>query len=165
MKKGFISIYTLIVLLVLSLAITFIYEQNQKSLDHTKDLYHKKQAIYEAESTMNEYLDLNFDRIAGIILEDFDKMGKYDYQHYVVTESFKNSKGNEYSISTAYIKRNNEVIDEVDLTDLYLIRFYDSVSVAGSKANCYVYIKVAKNSDDREKNDKSRLNIVLKQSY
>lgn len=70
MKKGFISIYTLIIFLILSLTITFIYTQNENTNEYINDLYNKKQAQYLAESILNIYIDSNYEKIKNEILKD-----------------------------------------------------------------------------------------------
>ena len=67
MKKGFISIYTLIIFLILSLTITFIYTQNENTNEYINDLYNKKQAQYLAESILNIYIDSNYEKIKNEI--------------------------------------------------------------------------------------------------
>ena len=70
MKKGFISIYTLIIFLILSLTITFIYTQNENTNEYINDLYNKKQAQYLAESILNIYIDSNYEKIKNEILKE-----------------------------------------------------------------------------------------------
>lgn len=53
MKKAFISIYVLLILLVFALTITFIYKENDTNADIVQALYNKKVATYEAESAIN----------------------------------------------------------------------------------------------------------------
>lgn len=53
MKKAFISIYVLLILLVFGLTITFIYKENETNFDTSQALYNKKVAMYEAESFLN----------------------------------------------------------------------------------------------------------------
>ena len=53
MKKAFISIYVLLILLVFGLTITFIYKENDTNFDTSQALYNKKIAMYEAESLLN----------------------------------------------------------------------------------------------------------------
>lgn len=53
MKKAFISIYVLLILLVFGLTITFIYKENETNFDSSQVLYNKKIAMYEAESLLN----------------------------------------------------------------------------------------------------------------
>lgn len=53
MKKAFISIYVLLILLVCGLTISFIYKENETNYDVVESMYDKKQAMYEAESFLN----------------------------------------------------------------------------------------------------------------
>lgn len=53
MKKAFISIYVLLILLVCGLTIGFIYKENETNYDVAKSMYAKKEAMYEAESFLN----------------------------------------------------------------------------------------------------------------
>lgn len=53
MKKAFVSIYVLLILLVFGLTITFIYKENDTNYDISESLYNKKIALYEAESVLN----------------------------------------------------------------------------------------------------------------
>lgn len=53
MKKAFISIYVLLILLLFGLTITFIYKENETNFDTSQALYNKKIAMYEAESLLN----------------------------------------------------------------------------------------------------------------
>lgn len=53
MKKAFISIYVLLILLVCGLTISFIYKENETNYDVAKSMYVKKEAMYEAESFLN----------------------------------------------------------------------------------------------------------------
>ena len=50
MKRGFISIYVLLVLLFISVSIAFLARQVQNNTDIESDLYAKKEAIYDAQS-------------------------------------------------------------------------------------------------------------------
>lgn len=56
-KRGFLSIYVLIILLLLSISLTFIYEQAINNNDSNKDLYDRKKAIYELESLYSIIVD------------------------------------------------------------------------------------------------------------
>ena len=53
MKKAFVSIYVLLILLVFGLTITFIYKENDTNYDISESLYNKKIALFEAESVLN----------------------------------------------------------------------------------------------------------------
>ena len=73
MKKAFISVYTLIVLFIISLTITYIYNQQKNSASYAKGLYEKKQAQYLAESIMNTFMEENSDQVAEIILKHYEE--------------------------------------------------------------------------------------------
>ena len=53
MKKAFISIYVLLILLVCGLTISFIYKENETNYDVALSMYDKQQARYEAPSFLN----------------------------------------------------------------------------------------------------------------
>lgn len=89
MKKGFISIYTLIIFLILSLTITFIYTQNENTNEYINDLYNKKQAQYLAESILNIYIDSNYEKIKNEILKDNEYYKNEDRKSYWVSEDGK----------------------------------------------------------------------------
>lgn len=57
MKKAFVSIYVLIILLIFGLTITFIYKENETNLDSVESLTNKKIAMYEAESFINIWVE------------------------------------------------------------------------------------------------------------
>ncbi|MDU7411712.1 MAG: hypothetical protein E7L04_04365 [Anaerococcus sp.] len=89
MKKGFISIYTLIIFLILSLTITFIYTQNENTNEYINDLYNKKQAQYLAESILNIYIDSNYEKIKNEILKENEYYKNEDRKSYWVSEDGK----------------------------------------------------------------------------
>lgn len=57
MKKAFVSIYVLLILLVFGLTITFIYKENDTNYDISESLYNKKIALFEAESVLNMIIE------------------------------------------------------------------------------------------------------------
>lgn len=164
MKKGFISIFTLMILLVLSITITFLFVQNQNTADYNKDLYNKKQAQYLAESVLNKYLDENFDEMAELILEDYDKNKKTPrIKSQVISKSHKVTYlGKEFKIVITAIKRLAN--DDRDLDGLYQVYPYQ-VSVGESKAKSHIYFKVKETYEEDNKFDKNRLEIVIRQTY
>lgn len=166
MKKAFISVYTLIVLFIISLTITYIYNQQKNSASYAKGLYEKKQAQYLAESIMNTFMEENSDQVAEIILGDYDKKIEEDtkkIKKQTKSLGYKYYKyGNKnYKINISRI--GNDYRKEID--GLYLI-FLDDVSVGDSKADSEIYIKVF---DKKEKNDeefdKNRLRIEIRHTY
>ena len=140
MKKAFISVYTLIVLFIISLTITYIYNQQKNSASYAKGLYEKKQAQYLAESIMNTFMEENSDQVAEIILGDYDKK---------IEEDTKKIKKQTKSLGYKYYKYGNKNykinISRVgndyrkEIDGLYLI-FLDDVSVGDSKADSEIYI-------------------------
>lgn len=74
MKKAFISIYVLIILLLLALSVSFIAGQNQVDTELSNEISDKKQSLFDAESFANvliEELSLdkttNPDTIKGVL--------------------------------------------------------------------------------------------------
>ena len=156
MKKAFISIYTLIVLLILSLTITYIYTQQKSAASYSKGLYEKKQAQYLAESIMNNFMEENSEQVAKIILTDYDKKSN---------KKFKDKKYI-YNGQTYWIKMSRLHSDiRKELDGLYLI-FLDEVNVGESKAICEIYVKVFDKKDKDDQNfDKNRLRIEIRHAY
>ena len=170
MKKAFISVYTLIVLLILSLTITYIYNQQKNSASYAKGLYEKKQAQYLAESIMNSFMEENSDKVAEIVIKDYDD----DQEKKTIEETTKENiktkplgylpytyENKEYYI---YISRiGHQARKEVN--GLYLI-FLNSVSVGESNAESEIYIKVFDKIDENDEDiDKNRLRIEIRHAY
>lgn len=81
MKKAFVSIYVLLILLVFGLTITFIYKENDTNYDISESLYNKKIALFEAESVLNMIIEEknNGNEIqSGDILRNFDHKSKIE---------------------------------------------------------------------------------------
>lgn len=166
MKKAFISVYTLIVLFIISLTITYIYNQQKNSASYAKGLYEKKQAQYLAESIMNTFMEENSDQVAEIILGDYDKK---------IEEDTKKIKKQTKSLGYKYYKYGNKNykinISRVgndyrkEIDGMYLI-FLDNVSVGDSKADSEIYIKVFDKKDENDEEfDKNRLRIEIRHTY
>ena len=166
MKKAFISVYTLLVLFIISLTITYIYNQQKNSASYAKGLYEKKQAQYLAESIMNTFMEENSDQVAEIILGDYDKK---------IEEDTKKIKKQTKSLGYKYYKYGNKNykinISRVgndfrkEIDGLYLI-FLDDVSVGDSKADSEIYIKVFDKIDEKDEEfDKNRLRIEIRHTY
>ena len=166
MKKAFISVYTLIVLFIISLTITYIYNQQKNSASYAKGLYEKKQAQYLAESIMNTFMEENSDQVAEIILGDYDKK---------IEEDTKKIKKQTKSLGYKYYKYGNKNykinISRVgndyrkEIDGMYLI-FLDNVSVGDSKADSEIYIKVFDKIDENDEDfDKNRLRIEIRHTY
>ncbi|WP_297281570.1 hypothetical protein [uncultured Anaerococcus sp.] len=166
MKKGFISIVTLFVLLVLSLTISFVYKQNINTSEYSKDLYNKKQAQYLSESIINKYLTENYDQLEEIILKDSQKQRKI--KGLTKTDSYNLNtnqsvvyKGVAYNIKVSHVYRE----DEVKLQDVYRISLADiNIKVGNSKANSDIWFKII---DDEEnlKNNGKKIKIIIKHTY
>ena len=166
MKKAFISVYTLLVLFIISLTITYIYNQQKNSASYAKGLYEKKQAQYLAESIMNTFMEENSDQVAEIILGDYDKK---------IEEDTKKIKKQTKSLGYKYYKYGNKNykinISRVgndfrkEIDGLYLI-FLDDVSVGDSKADSEIYIKVFDKIDEKDEEfDTNRLRIEIRHTY
>lgn len=57
MKKAFISIYVLIILLLLGLSVSFIAGQNQVDTELSNEISDKKQSLFDAESFANVLIE------------------------------------------------------------------------------------------------------------
>lgn len=97
-RKGFISVYVLLILLALGLTISFIYRENENNYQNTVDLYNKKIAMFGAESLLNMIVEENragSERTYYDLLNNFDSFAKLEIHHgstnNKVTEA-KNSK-------------------------------------------------------------------------
>lgn len=67
MKKAFISIYVLLILLVLALSISFISGQNEVDTDLALDISNKKQSLFDCESFANVLIEeLSLDKDTNI---------------------------------------------------------------------------------------------------
>ena len=73
MKKGFVSIYVLLLLLILSVSIAFINDQSENNQEIKSSLLDKKQATYDAESSINIYLKEEKESLLTYIDRDFDR--------------------------------------------------------------------------------------------
>lgn len=158
MKKGFLSVLVLMSLLILSLTISFIYQQNKDTSTYTRDLFNRKKARYKAESVLNIcYVD-NFEKIEEIIIKDYEKMEdkskNYDLKDTVTTRI--DSKN--YTTKIRHISRN----DDDSLKDVYRINLNDVIVVGNSQADPEYFIKVI---DDPEKPGKETIKIISKQFY
>lgn len=84
MRKGFVTIYVLLILLFLSISLAFVSRQVQSKNDISKDLLTKKQAVYEAESRVNIFVNDFENEIKEYILEDYKRIideGLSDVDH------------------------------------------------------------------------------------
>lgn len=128
-KRGFLSIYVLIILLLLSISLTFIFEQALNNNDSNKDLYDRKKAIYELESLYSIIVD---DK--KTLLEDVEIVNKNDdnlwhpfyFYYFDEKEEVKIQKQNEKEFVLRSVKKigNSKAILEMvlDLRNKYLLR-------------------------------------------
>lgn len=77
MKKAFISIYVLLILLVFGLTISFVYKENETNFSTSEALYNKKIALYEAESFLNILLG---EKSLGSSINDRDLLTYFDHK-------------------------------------------------------------------------------------
>lgn len=128
-KRGFLSIYVLIILLLLSISLTFIYEQAINNNDSNKDLYNRKKAIYELESLYSIIVD---DK--KTLLEDVEIVNENDdnlwhpfyFDYFDKKEEVKIQKQNEKEFVLRSVKKigNSKAILEMvlDLRNKYALR-------------------------------------------
>ena len=159
MKKGFLSVLVLMSLLILSLTISFIYQQNKDTSTYTRDLYNRKKARYKAESVLNIcYID-NFEEIEEIIIKDYEKMladrKNYEAESYSVGTTIDSKK---YTAKILHISRN----DDENLEDVYRLNLTDVIVVGNSQADPEYFIKII---DDPEKPGEKTIKIISKQFY
>ena len=89
-KRGFLSIYLLIILTLLSISLAFIYEQAKNNNNLNKDLYDRKKAIYELESVYNIVFDDKKSLIES--LEDINKKNDSSWHEYEIEHFGKKEK-------------------------------------------------------------------------
>ena len=128
-KRGFLSIYVLIILLLLSISLTFIYEQAINNNDSNKDLYNRKKAIYELESLYSIIVD---DK--KTLLEDVEIVNENDdnlwhpfyFDYFDEKEEVKIQKQNKKEFVLRSVKKigNSKAILEMvlDLRNKYALR-------------------------------------------
>lgn len=128
-KRGFLSIYVLIILLLLSISLSFIYEQAINNNDSNKDLYDRKKAIYELESLYSIIVD---DK--KTLLEDVEIVNENDdnlwhpfyFDYFDKKEEVKIQKQNEKEFvlrSVKNIGKSKAILEMVlDLRNKYELR-------------------------------------------
>lgn len=106
-KRGFLSIYVLIILTLLSISLTFIYEQGKNNNDLNKNLYDRKKAIYYLESIYNIVFD-DEDRLVKKLEEinkiDDNLLHEFKFKYFDKEESIKIKKQKENSFSLKKIE-------------------------------------------------------------
>lgn len=157
MKKGFISIFTLLVFLTLTLTITFIYQQNENTDQYTENLYNKKQAQYLAETVLNIYIDENIDYIKEKILEDNCYQSKDVKSHWILENEMISFKGHNYYLKVAHMYRD----DEPKLSDVYRIET-SKIEVGDSIGSANAIFKVIDSDNTSEEKD---IRLMTKYTY
>lgn len=160
MKKGFISILALLALLALSLAITFIYQQNLNTSQYSKDLYNKKKAQYLAESVLNVYIEENSKKMKGFIIDDYKEKKDISNRN---TETLRENlnidyEDNKYYLKLAYINRNDNF---PTINNLYMLSS-KNIQIGQSKAIGEIYFKVLENS---KKEGDYKIEIAFRRTY
>ena len=160
MKKGFISILALLALLALSLAITFIYQQNQNTSQYSKDLYNKKKAQYLAESVLNVYIEENSKEITDFIIDDYkENKGISNRETEAIRENLNiDYEDDKYYLKLTYINRNDNF---PTINNLYMLSS-KNIQVGQSKAIGEIYFKVLENN---EKEDDYKIEIAFRRTY
>lgn len=118
-KRGFLSIYVLIILTLLSISLAFIYEQGKNNNDLNKNLYDRKKAIYYLESVYS----VVFDDENGLIerSEEINKIDDnlahdYYFDFFEREESVKIIKIGENSFSMNKIKITGDSKAKLDIS-------------------------------------------------
>lgn len=96
MKKAFVSIYVLLILLVFGLTVTFIYKENDTNYDISESLYNKKIALFEAESVLNMIIEEknNGNEIqSGDILRHFNHKSEIEIFYGTADKEGKEAEG------------------------------------------------------------------------
>ena len=146
MKKGFISIFVLLVLLCLTVSIAFISSQSNNDLEINESIYDKKQAIYKGESILNIFLKANKDDLSAYIEEDFANNPAKNMNNSV--DINKKTFEISYANKINYVKvfRMNEFYDIDGKSDLLRIYRIENTSVvASSMAEARAYVKAELN--------------------
>ena len=152
MKKGFISIYVLLLLLILSVSIAFINDQSVNNQEIKSSLLDKKQATYDAESSVNIYLKEEKESLLAYIESDFDRD---------INALSKDKIANLKEESISY-KNNNRKIYLTRVKDFYrddlkdantkIYRVYNESVFKSSLGEARAYIKASINPILLEKN-------------
>lgn len=158
-KRGFLSIYVLIILLLLSISLTFIYEQAINNNDSNKDLYNRKKAIYELESLYSIIVD---DK--KTLLEDVEIVNENDdnlwhpfyFDYFDKKEEVKIQKQNEKEFVLRSVKKigNSKAILEMvlDLRNKYLLRENKKIILDENFDEFYKNLKFKRNKFEEFEN-------------
>lgn len=158
MKKGFISILTLLIFLALTLTTSFIYEQNENTSQYISDLYNKKQAQYLAETILNIYIDENYENIKDMLLKDEKSYRSSKNESYWISEDeMVIYNGKTYYFKIAYMYRK----EEAKLSDVYRIET-SKIEVGDSIARAEAIFKVI---DPKENSGQKDIKLMAKYTY
>lgn len=158
-KRGFLSIYVLIILLLLSISLTFIFEQALNNNDSNKDLYDRKKAIYELESLYSIIVD---DK--KTLLEDVEIVNENDdnlwhpfyFDYFDKKEEVKIQKQNEKEFVLRSVKNigNSKAILEMvlDLRNKYLLRENKKIILDENFDEFYKNLKFKRNKFEEFEN-------------
>lgn len=158
MKKGFISILTLLIFLALTLTTSFIYEQNENTSQYISDLYNKKQSQYLAETVLNIYIDENYENIKEKILNDEKSYRSNKNESYWISEDeMVIYNGKTYYFKIAYMYRK----EEAKLSDVYRIET-SKIEVGDSIARAEAIFKVI---DPEGNSGQKDIKLMAKYTY
>lgn len=165
-KRGFLSIYVLIILLLLSISLTFIFEQALNNNDSNKDLYDGKKAIYELESLYSIIVD---DK--KTLLEDVEIVNENDdnlwhpfyFDYFDKKEEVKIQKQNKKEFVLRSVKKigNSKAILEMvlDLRNKYLLRENKKIILDENFDEFYKNLKFKQNKFEEFENLKLENNL------
>ncbi|MDU2375278.1 hypothetical protein, partial [Anaerococcus vaginalis] len=165
-KRGFLSIYVLIILLLLSISLTFIFEQALNNNDSNKDLYDRKKAIYELESLYSIIVD---DK--KTLLEDVEIVNENDdnlwhpfyFDYFDKKEEVKIQKQNKKEFVLRSVKKigNSKAILEMvlDLRNKYLLRENKKIILDENFDEFYKNLKFKQNKFEEFENLKLENNL------
>lgn len=158
-KRGFLSIYVLIILLLLSISLTFIFEQALNNNDSNKDLYNRKKAIYELESLYSIIVDNKKTLLedVGIVNKNDDNLWHPFYFYYFdEKEEVKIQKQNKKEFVLRSIKRigNSKAILEMvlDLRNKYALRENKKIILDENFDEFYKNLKFKQNKFEKFEN-------------
>lgn len=158
-KRGFLSIYVLIILLLLSISLTFIFEQTLNNNDSNKDLYDRKKAIYELESLYSIIVDDKKTLLEDveIVNENNDNLWHpFYFDYFDKKEEVKIQKQNEKEFVLRSVKNigNSKAILEMvlDLRNKYLLRENKKIILDENFDEFYKNLKFKRNKFEEFEN-------------
>lgn len=140
MKRGFISIYVLLVLLFISVSIAFLARQVQNNTDIESDLYAKKEAIYDAQSQINIFYKNDFDKIKEYVLEDLKRTNVDGMSD----ENFQNAKQYKltYKNKDAIIYMGRVIDTKINRNRDKIYKIASVIESGNVKAEANIYFKI-----------------------